>query len=332
MSTINLLDTCLIQHPLANVKDNMNPQRLKFSQLRALIAVAECRNFGEAASQLNLSQSTISHAIASLEEELGVVLLQRGRHGANLTPVGQRILAQARQIEGLIDQIVAEANRERGLHGGTVRVVSFRSVATHVLPMVIAQFRQQFPSISITLSEVDDTTEMEQQVREGRADICFTYLPTSDEFEAWEVLRDRYIVLLPPDSEVENAQLTWEQLVSYPLIMTSVSSCSQIIRNYLKQQNFQVNVAYQVREDSTIISMIRQGLGVGILPRLAAEPVPDKLQVCQLPSNLERVIGVAILKSGLHSPAVYAFLDALKQFRYSQYAEVDVLNSVSGGS
>ncbi len=290
----------------------MNPQRLKFSQLRALIAVANCGNFGEAALELELSQSTISHAIATLEEELGVILLKRGRNGAHLTPVGERVITQARQVQGLLENIVTEANREKGLQGGTVRVVSFRSIATHVLPTVIAQFSQHFPEVTVIINEMDDTPEMEQAVRDGHADICFTYLPATDEFEAWEMLRDEYIALLPPTYPLSSSQLTWNQLLSYPLIMSTISCCAKIIHDYLKQSQYPIKIAYEVRQDSTIVSLIMQGLGVGILPRLAAEPVPSSIQVCTLPSHVERVIGVAVLKNALHSPAVYAFLDVLK--------------------
>ncbi|NJO47513.1 MAG: LysR family transcriptional regulator [Oscillatoriales cyanobacterium RM2_1_1] len=294
----------------------MDLQRLKLSQLRALVAVADASNFGEAAAHLNLSQSTISHAIATLEAELGIVLFQRGRHGANLTPVGEKIVAQARQVQQLIDQIAIEANREKGLHGGSVRVVAFRSIATHVLPQAIAQCRQKFPEIAITLTEMEETSEMEQAVRAGRADIGFTYLPTSDEFETWELLRDEYIVLLPPDYEMDGDQLSHEQLAGFPLVMTNVSCCSQIIYTYLHKLNASLNIAYQVREDSTIVSMVNQGLGIGILPRLAAEPVPPQLQICSLPDPLERVIAIVTLKQALHPPAVYAFLDALKHYNF----------------
>lgn len=69
---------------------------LKISQLRALVAVAEHGNFTSAALDLGLSQSTVSHAIATLEEELGVVLLFRGRHGAILTPIGEQVIQEAR--------------------------------------------------------------------------------------------------------------------------------------------------------------------------------------------------------------------------------------------
>ena len=299
----------------------MNSQNLKLSQLRALVAIADYGNFSEAALNLNLSQSTVSHAIATLEEELGVILLKRGRYGAVLTPLGERMVAQARQIQDLLDQMVQEANREKGLQGGMVRVVSFRSVATNILPTVIAQFRTQFPNVQVSITEYDDTPEMEQAVRTGQADIGFTYLPASSEYETWEILRDDYIALLPPNYPVKNQRLTWENLASYPLIFSSTTCCSVLIDNFLKQTHLPMNIAYQVREDSTIVSMVKQGLGATILPRLAAEPLPPNVQVCTLPAPLIRVIGVMVLKNALHSPAVYAFLDALRNVgRFSKKA------------
>jgi len=73
-----------------------------------------------------------------------------------------------------------------------------------------------------------------------------------------------------------------------------------------------MNIAYEVREDSTLVGMVVQGLGAAILPRLAAEPVPPRVQVYSLPAPFERVIGAAILADALHTPAVFAFLDTIK--------------------
>ena len=88
----------------------MNLEAVKLSQLRALIAIAQCGNFSEAALQIGISQSAVSHAIASLETELGVVLLSRGRHGATLTPVGERVLIHAQSMLDLLELIGREAN------------------------------------------------------------------------------------------------------------------------------------------------------------------------------------------------------------------------------
>lgn len=292
--------------------NEINISRIKISQLRALVAVAEYGNFSEAALHLELSQSAISHAIACLEDELGVVLLSRGRHGAYPTPVGERIIGYAQQVLQLLEGMVKEANLEKGLHGGSVRIACFRSVATHVLPAVIAQFRRHFPKIAVTINEYNDCLVVEQALHEGRADIGFTLLPTGNEFETWEILRDQYIALLPPDSKLSGVTLTWEELATYPLILYSGNACGVPIANYLKASKYPINVAYQVNEDSTIVSMVVQGLGAAIMPRLAAEPLPPEVQVCNLPVPLERVIGVAVIANALHTPAVYAFLDTLR--------------------
>ncbi len=295
--------------------NEINNSRIKLSQLRALVAVAEHGNFSEAALHLELSQSAVSHAIACLEDELGVLLTSRGRHGAHLTPVGERLIGHARQVLQLIEVMIKEANLEKGLHGGSVRIACFRSVATHVLPVVIARFRTHFPKITVVISEHYDFSGVEQALRAGHADLGFTYLPAPDEFETWEFLRDDYVALLPPNTRFRNVKLTWEQLAAYPLILPSTNTCSIRIRNHLKVSQYPLNIAYEVREDSTIVSMVVQGLGVAIIPRLAAEPLPVGVQAYTLPVPLERVIGVAVRANALQTPAVFAFLDLLRGAR-----------------
>ena len=286
---------------------------IKLSQLRAFVAVAEWENFSEAALQLNLSQSAVSHAIASLEEELGVMLFTRGRHGAQLTPVGTRIIQSARGVLQLLEAMETEANLEKGLHGGMVRIASFRSVATHILPAVIAQFRQRFPEINVSITEYADYVGVEDALRDRIADLGFTYLPTTEDFEAWELLRDEYIVLLPPNAQRCDSTISWEDLAKYPLIMPAAhNSCHMRIWSHVRQFNHSFKVAYEVNEDSTIVSMVSQNLGAAILPRLAAEPIPPMIPVCHLPVPLERAIAVAILSQALHTPAVFAFLELIK--------------------
>jgi DNA-binding transcriptional LysR family regulator len=71
-------------------------------------------------------------------------------------------------------------------------------------------------------------------------------------------------------------------------------------------------VAYRIRHDSSMASMVQQGLGIALMTELSAKPVPEGVRVCRLPFPLSRPIGATLLKDALHSPAVYAFLDALR--------------------
>jgi DNA-binding transcriptional LysR family regulator len=292
----------------------IHQNRIKIHQLRALVAVAEYGNFSEAALQLSISQSTVSHAIASLEDELGVLLLVRGRNGAQLTPAGEDAIAYARQVLQLLDHMVEQANLHKGLQGGQVRVAAFRSAAEHLLPEIFAQFRTKFPQINVTLTECYDTWDVERALRAGKADIGFTNLPTSDDFESWEILHDEYIALLPPTAKIDGSHITWEQLAAYPLIAEAPgNACYVRLRNYLETCGIVLNVAYELKEDATRIRMVAQGLGAAILPRLAAKPIPADVQVYQLPVPLARIVSISILLDALHSPAVYAFRDMVKE-------------------
>ncbi len=293
----------------------IDPHKIKISQLRILIAVADYRNFSEAALDLNISQSAVSHAIATLESDLGVILFNRGRNGADLTAVGKQLIPPAKQILDLLQQIVNEANRSKGLKGGSVRLVSFRSAATHILPALIAQFRRQFPLIKVSVKEVDEDIEIENILRLGKADIGLIHVPCSEDLTTWEIQQDEYVVLLPKSLKLSQTELTWKQLAAYPLIISSIGSCSTKIHQHLRKSPEPLNIAYEMREDSTMVSMAIQGLGAAIIPLLAATPVPTELKMYSLPVPLERIIKAAIVEDALHTPAVFAFMDTLKKYK-----------------
>ncbi|HEY9639091.1 MAG TPA: LysR family transcriptional regulator [Coleofasciculaceae cyanobacterium] len=283
---------------------------MNITHLRILLAVIEHGSFSMAALKLDTSQAAVSRAIAALEEELGVSLLTRGRFGAHPTLVGERVLHHARHILQSRENIDYEINLAKGLEGGRVRIASFRSAATHLLPPLMARFCQRFPNIEVTLTE-DDPVSIEQALRESRVDIGLVPLPRSEEFETWEIARDEFVVLLPSGKLVPE-MLTWQELSGYSFILYNYAECTSAVRNHWAAWGQSLKVAYEIKEDSTIVSMVAQGLGAAILPRLAALPIPDTVVVRSLPIALERVIGAAVMSNILHPPAVFAFLDLLR--------------------
>lgn len=313
----------------------------KISQLKAFVTVADCGSFSAAALQLDLSQSTVSHAVASLEAELGVVLLVRGRQGAQLTAVGAEILSDARQILHLLDKMQQKANRDKGLQSGTVRIASVRSLATHLLPEAMAQFQQRFPAVNLVIQDCACYPDVEQMLLHNQAEIGLTLLPVTPEFEAYELIQDEFVALFPtsvlsnspadlpnhhpngPQSDGKDLQalLSWEQLVQYPMIMNPVAAPhihTRRVQQHLAQFGYRLNVMYEVKEDSTIVGMVKRGLGATVLAQLAAEPIPEGVQAFRLPVPLKRSIGAILLKDMLLPKAVFVFLDVLKQVCLSQ--------------
>jgi DNA-binding transcriptional LysR family regulator len=290
--------------------------RIKLFQLRAFVAVAEHGSFGKAAAELELTQSAISHAIASLEEELGVVLFSRGRRGAVLTPTGTEVIDNARQILHHLDQLVSTTQQARGLTGGQVRVAAIRSLATHWLPQVIAAFKQRYPQIGVTITRCVNHGEVQTALQTGAADVGLMDIDHPAGLEVYELFADDYLALLPPQAQIPDGALTWAHLRQYPLILPVPSDNSySLLREYLSQLPVHLDIAYELNEDSAIVSMVAQGLGMSILPYFAAIPIPQGVQVRSLPLPLKRQLGAAILADGIHSPPVYAFLDTIQQKR-----------------
>ncbi len=292
----------------------MDFSQLKLSQLRILVAVADTGSFSEAALTLEMSQSAVSYAIATLEEELGIVLLTRGRYGSNLTPVGEQIVDRARQMLQLMEDIIKQANLAKGLDGGYLRLSTFRSSGTHILPDVLAEYCRRYPAIAIAIREYDDRTEVEDDLRKGRSDVGITYQSVGSEFKVWELMRDEFVVLFPPEFELASHKLEWEELPLHPLIMAPVGdTCDAMVYAHCANYGITLHATYQIRSDATIVNMVAKGLGAAICPRLSAEPIPPSVKVYSLPVPLFRVISVAVLADALLPPAAFAFLELLKK-------------------
>lgn len=292
---------------------------MKLSQIRSFVAVAKYGTFNQAAVEIDLTQPTVSHAIATLEDDLGVQLLFRSKKGVNLTPVGESVLIHCHQILQSIENIHQEANRFKSLGSGKVRISAFRGASAQLLPKIRACFKTKHPQIAIEIVEEKDCPQVEQMVREGKADLGFTILPTIKELETIEVLRDDYVVLLPPDLELtrdlEQNQISWTQLLSIPIISyPNQNSCYKQIQDYFKAEGYQFQPAEQVRESDTIVNLVATGSGAAILPRLSVFHTPEGVSVCRLPKPLQRIVVAAIPKDKDLSHAVWAFIDFLKQF------------------
>lgn len=279
--------------------------------LAILKAVVESGTFSDAALDLEISQSAVSRASAALETELGMPLLVRGRFGARLTSVGERVMVHAQCILELRELIDYEVNQDKGLYNSRLRIASFRSAATHILPANIARFRNRFPHVEVVLVELDPAG-VEQSLRAGKTDIGLIPLPRSEEFSTLEIAKDEYVVLLPKTDPPPPKILTWEGLSNYSFILFNYAECTSAVRNHWAEWGQSLEVGYTIREDSTIVSMVAQGLGAAVLPRLAALPIPEEVYVRSLPVRLNRSIGAATLASTPPAPAAKMFLDMLR--------------------
>jgi DNA-binding transcriptional LysR family regulator len=283
------------------------------AQLQALVAVADLGSFTGAARQMQMSQSGVSHAIAALEESLGVRLLDRSARGVQLTEVGQRTVRHAREALRLKQRIWQEAEATRGLREGTVRVGSFGMTSSrHLLPPILRSFGERYPNLAVRVTEGSDQ-EVVQWLREGKLDVGFVTLP-NEEFDSLHLAQDEMVALLP-EAHPLAAQpgIQPRQLAAHPFIM-STGGCEPAILEMLSQG--QLDVHYQIREVHTIIDMVAQGAGISIKPTLSLpHPLPPGLVCRPLDPPRSRAVGLAVLNRKRLAPAVRAFLKVASAHR-----------------
>ncbi len=285
---------------------------LTLAQLRVFLAVIQHGSLTNAASELGLSQSAISHTMAELERQLNVRLLERGRFGARTTPVGERIARHARSMQALEQSIFSDARLEHNELRGHVRVASFRSVATHLLPDVVEHFRRKHPAVTFEIQTLEGLDRgIERALQDGHADIGVLSDPVTNALETFDFAKDDWVAVFPNSKAPGSARATWEDIHALPFLLCNEAG-APTVREYFRSNQQPLEQVAQVEEDSVLLSMIGHGFGVSILARLAIEPVPSNVAVCALPVPLERRFVIAISKIALESPINRAFLEFMR--------------------
>ena len=147
------------------------------AQLSALVTVIDSGSFTEAALELGLAQSSVSGLIGNLERLLNGRLLDRGRHGAVPTPLGERVAVHARLVLRTLEDLQLEASRDQRPEG-TLRLIACRTAARFLVMPTLARLRERHPQVQIELRDTaGEHDEIEQVVLDGEAHLGFGRLP-----------------------------------------------------------------------------------------------------------------------------------------------------------
>ncbi|GHF55414.1 DNA-binding transcriptional LysR family regulator [Deinococcus metalli] len=279
------------------------------SQLRALLAVADAGGFSEAAAELGVSQSSLSEAVGKLEDVVGRPLLRRSPAGTVVTPAGARVLAHARTAVQAAGDVLLAAQDDQAL-SGVLRVASFRSTATHLLPPVLAAFRREHPDVTVRLLDGEADGGGEAQVRDGQADLALVVGEEMPGLRLTPLLDDEYLFVAPESRGTQ--PVTFEEVAGSALLLPpGLNSCHVRVQSYLRPLGISPAAVTEIDQDSVILGMVRHGLGVTVMPRLALLPLPDGLVALPLPQSLTRPLAVAALPHRAHLPVIRTFTAAL---------------------
>jgi DNA-binding transcriptional LysR family regulator len=297
----------------------MEPDRWLGIELRHLIAleaVSREGSFGRAATSLGYTQSAVSQQIAMLERIVGERLVERpgGPKPVSLTEAGRLLLGHAQAIVARLSAAQADLAALSEGAAGVLRVGIYQSIGARVLPELMRRFGESWPLVEIQLTELADDGELLRLVEHGELDLTFADMPLVEgPFDGVELLRDPYVLLLPPSSPLakRSAPPTTHEIASLDLIgYRSCRSLDQIQGSFREPLHF----VFRSDQNGTLQGLVAAGVGGAIMPRLAIEPHEDGVVEHDLTGRVPpRVISIIWHRDRYRSPAAKAFVETARE-------------------
>jgi LysR family transcriptional activator of glutamate synthase operon len=264
---------------------------MELAQLRYFVTIAETASFTGAAQLLHVSQPALSYQMKHLEEELGTRLFDRRGRRIALTPEGELFLPLAQAVLFRADEAVRVLKEHLGVEVGEIRIGCNPTVATYLVPSLVAAFHKDYPRVRVEVIEGGDL-ELQQMVHTGSLDFAVVTAPGAPHTLDVTPLGSEYLHLVTPPghrfadcASIDLGKLAWEDFVlpsnSYNLTAQIIDAC--------RRAGFEPRVAYQAGSIAAVMNFVREGLGVTILPAVALQGLARQgVAVINLDSVLTR--------------------------------------------
>jgi molybdate transport repressor ModE-like protein len=294
---------------------------LEARHLRVLRAVARTGSFSAAARDLRLTQPAVSQQMKALEQSAGTPLLVRGAREMRLTEAGEALVRHAAGILAGLTAAEEEVAAIAGLRAGRVRLASFPSGSSTLVPGAVADIRARHPGTKVSLVEAEPPRSVEM-LRAGDCDITLAFryvdVPVPAE-ESWDdlvvrpLLADRLVGVVPAGhplagraEPVPYGELAGEQWIA------GCPRCRRHLVEVCERAGFTPRIDFATDDYPAVLGLVAAGLGVAVLPELALEAVHTKgVSVVELRPAVAREIVALTLPDLARVPAVEVMLARL---------------------
>ena len=256
-------------------------------KLNTFLLIAEKKSLRQAADEAGYSQSALSQMLRSMEEELGVTLIERRHDGVRLTEAGEQLMPRIRAASRAVAQLKKEAEA-LGEKQKLIRIGTFSSLSRKILPMLVAGFQKEHPDVSFDIRIGGRDLVKAMQVGELDAVIME---PAMGEMPGIRIpmFDDDYCAVVP-DSFADSLEspVSMEALQEYPFILPAESE----ERKSFHAERFKRTISVKSMDDHSVISMVSQGIGVTVVPRASVPDGMEGVRVLEIDEPWQRHIAL----------------------------------------
>jgi LysR family carnitine catabolism transcriptional activator len=279
--------------------------RISLATLRVFAAVAESGNIRLAAERLGRTPSAVSEKLKQFEQDIGAQLFEGGRK-SRLTPVGSFVQAQVRDLLSHVDRKLASLQAYSRNAIGRIDIASVPSIATTILPAVIARFRKQWPAVEITARDADSRS-VADLVQSGTVELGIASMPSERRALLFTPLFEEPLgIVCRRDDPLyrKRGGRRWSDLQGRTLLANAISDAHHI--DAVPPPAQAPIVVYNVL---SLLALVRANIGITILPQLSvSETHPDIGFVGIDEPDAKRTVGFITRAGEVLSPATAALL------------------------
>ena len=255
---------------------------MTITQLHYVLAVAEHQNFTKAAQHCFVTQPTLSMQVQKLEEQLNVQIFDRGKKPIELTNVGRKIVAQAKNIVAEAERINDIVDQEKGFVGGEFRLGIIPTVMPTLLPMFLKTFIKKYPKVKLKIEELT-TEEIIQRINDGHLDAAIAATPLKIENIKERVLfYEPFVGYIPANHRLKNKKtIEVSDLDTNDMLLLEDGHCfREGVLNLCKTLNKADDESFQLESGSIemLVKLANEGMGMTLLPYLNTLDLKEKEQ------------------------------------------------------
>jgi DNA-binding transcriptional LysR family regulator len=290
--------------------------------LQYLTALARERHFARAAAACQVTQPTLSAGIKQLEEQLGLLVVQRGQRFEGLTAEGERVLAWAQRITADAESLEQEASRLRQVLQGRLRI-GVVPTALPAIPILASPLARRYPGVRLTVIS-DPSVDIQAGLDEFRFEAGITYLDNEPlaRVRSIPLYREQYLLITPAGGPLAGrTRITWREAATLPLcLLTPDMQNRRIVNGHFADAGAAVQPALETNSVFTLCALVRSGYWSSVLPHgfLPVLSGADGIATLRLEGPAaEHTVGVVVSDREPLQPAATALLDVLAGLEWS---------------
>ena len=294
----------------------MNLGMIELRHLRYFLAVAEAAHFTKAAAKLHVTQPTLSHQIRQLEGQLNLVLFDRIGRRVKLTAAGEVLLPHARRVFRELEEAQSALSELHGLKRGELKVGIVQTVNACVIPEIVARFSAAHSGIKVTCAELS-VDDIEAGLESGRLDLGISFIPaTRPLIEGEKLFTEELVAVVPANHAWKNRRrLGVAELATQPLVLLSAQYCTrQLVDRAFAQARVRPKIQVEMNSVESILSTVRQGRLMSVLPSLAlCERDAGLLAIPLVKPTPRRSVGLLWMRGAQRRAAAQAFASVTEE-------------------